>query len=209
MILTFQITIFKLLELPSVIRFVVDFSRRLCRWSFAYPVAHSLPRQTGYLAEVDLALLIAHDIQGVILDLDNTIVSEDDRYLSPNSETWIERAKHAGLKLFILSNGKRLYRLNYWSARLRIPAIHRAQKPFPMAFRKALIHMQLQPNQIVVIGDSRHTDIVGAWLMGCSSIQVATLPHPYHWWEKLLGKYIQTSYPINYEIWKCHLHDHR
>jgi predicted HAD superfamily phosphohydrolase YqeG len=55
--------------------------------------------------------------------------------------------------------------------------------------------MQLQPERVVVIGDSRHTDILGAWLIGCPSIQVASLPHPYSWWEKLFGKYLQNPYP--------------
>lgn len=168
-----------------------------------------LPQRAYNLASIDLDLLMAYDIQGVILDLDNTIVSEDDRYLSPDSEKWIERAKQTGLKLFILSNGKRLHRLNYWSIRLDIPALHCARKPFPRAFRKALVHMELQPDRVVVIGDSRHTDIVGAWLVGCSSIQVATLPHPCRWWEKLLGNYIQISYPIEHELWKCHPYDYR
>jgi len=37
--------------------------------------------------------------------------------------------------------------------------------------------MQFQPKQVSYY-DSRHTDMLGAWLVGCPSIQVATLPHP-------------------------------
>ena len=158
-------------------------------------------REAYTLASIDLDWLQVSGIQGVILDLDNTIVSEDDRYLSPGAETWITQAKLQGLKFFILSNGKRKYRVKFWSHRLDIPAINPAKKPFPFAFRQALKYMQLQSKQVVVIGDSRHTDILGAWLVGCSSIQVATLPHPFRWWEKLLGKRVQTPLPSGYEIW--------
>lgn len=158
------------------------------------------PRTDYRVATIKIELLEASGIKGVILDLDNTIVSEDDRYLSPGAEAWIKQAKLAGLKFYILSNGKRRYRLKYWCYRLDMPAINPARKPFPFAFIKAMKHMKLKPKQVVVIGDSRHTDILGAWLVGCSSIQVATLPHPFRWWEKLFGKRVQTAYPIDHEL---------
>lgn len=158
-------------------------------------------RKAHILAEINLDELLSPGIQGIILDLDNTIVSEDDRYLSPGSVIWVTRAKNLGFKLFMLSNGKRRYRVEYWSQYLEIPAINPAKKPFPFAFRKAMQHMQLEPHQVVVIGDSRHTDVLGAWFVGCPSIQVASLPHPPRWWEKLLGKYVQTPYPPKYELW--------
>ena len=159
-------------------------------------------QKTAYrLGEIDIHLLTSYGIRGIILDLDNTIVSEDDRYLSPGAEAWIEQAKLQGLIFFILSNGKRRGRVKVWSERLNIPAINPARKPFPSAFRKALKHMQLQPQQVMVIGDSSHTDILGAWLVGCHSIQVATLPHPFRWWEKLLGKRVQIPYPHGHELW--------
>jgi uncharacterized protein len=155
----------------------------------------SFPIKADTLAAIDIDCLGASGITGIILDLDNTIVSEDDRYLSPDAEAWIDRARSLGFKFFLLSNGKRRYRVEYWSNYLDIPAIHPAKKPFPAAFHHAMRQMQLLPKQVVVIGDSRHTDLLGAWLVGCRSIQVASLPHPPRWWEKLLGKYLQIPYP--------------
>jgi len=164
-------------------------------------VAVSFPAQVSLLADVDLSMLQAKGIVGAILDLDNTIVSEDDRYLSPGAEAWIQQAKQAGIKIFILSNGKRRYRVDAWMQRLDVPAISPAKKPFPFAFRKAFRYLQLTPAQVVVIGDSRHTDMLGAWIAGCIGIQVASLPHPPRWWEKLLGKHVQTPYPAYLELW--------
>jgi HAD superfamily phosphatase (TIGR01668 family) len=144
---------------------------------------------------------MAHGIQGVILDLDNTIVSEHDRYLSPGAEAWIQQAKQEGLRFFILSNGKRHYRVKFWSDRLDIPAFSPAKKPLPYGFRKALHTLQLAPAQVVVIGDSRHTDKLGARIIGCHWIQVASLPHPPRWWERILGKWVQIPYPKHLELW--------
>ncbi|MGA7933192.1 MAG: YqeG family HAD IIIA-type phosphatase [Kovacikia sp.] len=161
---------------------------------------HSL-RQAHTLASIEINHLLAAGIRGVILDLDNTIISEDDQFLSPHAETWINQAKSLGLQFFILSNGKRHYRVKYWSTQLDIPAINPAHKPFPYAFRLALMAMHLTPKQVVVIGDSRHTDVLGAWLIGSPCIQVASLPHPPRWWEKLLGKYLQIPYPTHLKLW--------
>ncbi|MDJ0795349.1 MAG: YqeG family HAD IIIA-type phosphatase [Calothrix sp. MO_167.B12] len=163
---------------------------------------HRLPARVNVLANIDIDCLKNCGIKGIILDLDNTIISEDDRYLSPEAENWIKQAKLAGLSFFILSNGKCRDRVLYWSERLDIPAINPAKKPFPHSFRKAITYMQLQPKQIIVIGDSFHTDVMGARFCGCSYIQVATLPHPPRWWERLAGKFVQTPYPKGYEIWE-------
>jgi uncharacterized protein len=161
----------------------------------------NFPQRAYKLASIDPTSLQQQGIQGIILDLDNTIVSEDDRYLSPGAETWVQSAKQQGMKFFILSNGKRRHRVVYWSKRLGIPALSPARKPFPKSFRKAIVRMGLTPRQVVVIGDSRHTDVLGAWLVGCASIQVATLPHPFRWWEKLFGKMVQTPYRDRHELW--------
>ncbi|AFY91698.1 YqeG family HAD IIIA-type phosphatase [Chamaesiphon minutus] len=163
---------------------------------------HSLPKRAKILASVSLGRLMDSAIQGIIIALDNTIVSEDDRYISPYAVTWINLAKQLGFKIFILSNGKHTYRVKFWSNRLDIPAIHSARKPFPTAFRRALRHMQLPPERVVVIGDSYHTDILGAWIAGCHSIQVASLPHRPKLWEKLIGRYVQTTYPRGQELWE-------
>lgn len=161
-----------------------------------------IPKQSQSIASINFDRLIDSGIQGIIIDLDNTIISEDDRYISPDAVTWIAQAKKLGFKLFILSNGKRYYRVRYWSEYLDISAISPSRKPFPAAFCKAMADMQLTPERVVVIGDSLHTDILGAWIVGCPSIQVASLPHPPRWWEKLIGKYVQTPYPIECELWE-------
>ena len=161
---------------------------------------YSFHRQSINLSSIDLAELTKYGIRGIILDLDNTLISEDDRYLSPGGETWIREAKLEDFKIFILSNGKRRYRVEYWSHRLHIPAINRAKKPFPFSFSQALAQMQLQRQQVVVIGDSRHTDVLGAWLTGLSSIQVASLPHPPRWWERILSRWLHLAYPVPEEL---------
>lgn len=162
----------------------------------------SLPAQVPYLASIELTILKASGFRGIILDLDNTIVSEDDRYLSPGAETWLQQAKQQGIQCILLSNGKRRYRTEFWSQRLQTPCFSPAGKPNPRIFHRALAAMQLQARDVVVIGDSWHTDLLGAWLVGCRSIQVASLPHPPRWWERLVGRWIQMPYPPHLDLWE-------
>lgn len=157
-------------------------------------------RKARFLSSISLDRLHQLGIKGIILDLDNTIISEDDRYLSPHAETWIKQARSQGFQFFILSNGKRRYRVQYWSDRLDIAAISPARKPFSSSFRKAMLHMRLHPKQVVVIGDSLHTDVLGALLVGCWSIQVTSLPHPPRWWERLLGRWLQTPAQLEWGL---------
>ena len=180
-----------------------DFKFFLLKWHRpSFKEKYRLPRRVHTLAQIEIDQIKTCGVKGIILDLDNTIVSEDDRYLSPWAEDWITQAKLAGLQFFILSNGKRRYRVEFWSHRLNIPALSPAKKPFPPAFLQAMADLRLPARQVVVIGDSLHTDVLGAWLSGCRCIQVATLPHPPRWWEKLAGKWVQQPYPAGHEIWE-------
>ncbi len=154
------------------------------------------------VADIDIARLKAQGILGIILDLDNTIVSEDDQYLSPHAEDWIESARQEGFKLFLLSNGKRKHRVDYWSHRLNMSAISPARKPRPGSFRLALRKMGLRPHQVVVVGDSFHTDVCGARIIGSSSIQICTLPHPPRWWESIAGRWLQQPDPDPKSLWR-------
>ncbi|MBD2593977.1 YqeG family HAD IIIA-type phosphatase [Nostoc spongiaeforme FACHB-130] len=163
--------------------------------------SNSLQQYVHTLAQIEIDQIQTCGIKGIILDLDNTIISEDDRFLSSWAEDWIVQAKLAGLQFFILSNGKRRYRVKFWSHRLDIPSLSPAKKPFPLAFRHAMAHMRLPAKQVVVIGDSLHTDFMGAWLCGCRFIQVASLPHPPRWWEKLASRWVQRPYPDEEELW--------
>lgn len=153
------------------------------------------------LADIDLEWLRHSGIEGIILDLDNTVISEDDRYFSPQYNNWLTAAKMGDFKLFILSNGHRRQRAAAWAERLELPLINPARKPFPGSFYKAMNRMQLPAEKVVVIGDSLHTDVIGAWLVGCHCIQVASLPHPPRWWEKLVGRWVQIPYPSDRELW--------
>jgi len=60
---------------------MLSLKARLLKLLFNYNT-YNFTRKAYTLASIDINLLKASGIHGVILDLDNTIISEDDRYLS-------------------------------------------------------------------------------------------------------------------------------
>jgi len=126
--------------------------------------------------EVDLSSLKKENIQGIILDLDNTLVPWGEKEASKEVIDWIGLVKSKGFKLCLVSNSH-LYsrKVNRLSNALKIPAIAGAFKPFPRAFRRATQIMNTSSSQTAVIGDQIFTDILGGNYLGMYTILVTPL----------------------------------
>ncbi len=112
------------------------------------------------IRHIDLQMLKAKGILGLILDIDNTLVPMHCKDADENVIEWIEELKSMGFKVCILSNAaeKRVIRFN---KKLKVTAVHRAYKPAGKAFLKAAHVMELEPENIAVVGDQIFTDIHG------------------------------------------------
>ncbi len=112
------------------------------------------------IRHIDLEMLKNRGIQGLILDIDNTLVPMHSKDADENAISWIAELKSKGFKVCILSNAakKRVLRFN---KKIDVTAIHRAYKPAGKAFLKAANEMKLEPENIAVVGDQIFTDIHG------------------------------------------------
>lgn len=112
------------------------------------------------IRHIDLDLLESKGIKGIILDIDNTLVPMHRKDADENATTWIAQLKSRGFKVCILSNAaeKRVLRFN---KDIDVIAIHRAFKPAGKAFLKAAEALELEPENIAVVGDQIFTDILG------------------------------------------------
>ena len=142
------------------------------------------------ITEIDPAELRARGIRGAIVDLDNTLVGF--RSLAPLEEdaAWVRRAHDAGVRVAVLTNNS-----TPWASQvakdLGVPCIPRARKPLPHGFRRATNVLELQPSEVVVIGDQLFTDVLGAKLAGLDVILVDPLvrhdpwnTRPLRWLER-------------------------
>lgn len=127
-----------------------------------------------YLNSVDeITPQILHDnkIQGIILDIDDTLVGFRATVPSDSVSSWIKTMKENNIKLCILSNNNSK-RVKTISELYDLPGVHRAFKPFRRGFYAAAKLLGLKPNQTAVAGDQIFTDVWGANVSGMFSILI-------------------------------------
>lgn len=124
---------------------------------------------------VDLASLRRSGIRGIILDLDNTIVNWNDTRVHCKARAWIEEARRLGMRICLASNAVRAGRVSQVAHSLDVPALTRAGKPFPRAFRRAMIQLGTEPHSTCAVGDQIFTDILGANWAGLTTVLVSPL----------------------------------
>ena len=108
--------------------------------------------------EITIELLNKNNIKGLLLDVDNTLIDFDLKILE-GSKDWINSLKENNFKLCILSNTNKIEKVKMVAKELDIPYVYFAKKPFKKGFKKGLKLLELQPNQIAVVGDQIMTDV--------------------------------------------------
>ena len=133
------------------------------------------------LFKIDLEMLKKRGIQGIIFDLDNTIIPRDQKNFSPDIAEWLLKLKEQNFKLCIVSNNRRQHRVSYLAQALDIPYIYKAGKPRRKAFRRAMQLLSTDANTTAVIGDQVFTDVYGGNRVGLFTILVVPLPGKEFW----------------------------
>lgn len=121
--------------------------------------------------ELDIEVLKKNSIEGIIIDIDNTLVPWAEKYADQRVIELVNMLKDNGFKLCILSNGTK-NRVSVFNRELKLPAVHSAAKPSSAAFKKALRLLGTKPQNTAVIGDQIFTDILGGNRIGLFTILV-------------------------------------
>jgi len=121
--------------------------------------------------EITPQFLKERNVEGIITDLDNTLVEWDRPLATPELTEWFKTMKENGIQMVIVSNNSEK-RVQAFADPLNIPYIYKAQKPIGRAFRKALDMLKLPKEKVVVIGDQLLTDILGGNRSGFHTILV-------------------------------------
>lgn len=120
--------------------------------------------------DIKLEVLMRKNIKGLIIDIDNTL-GEWRKEPSENVIRWLESLKTNGIKICLVSNNRRA-RVEMYSRRLMLHAIHGAFKPRRRAFISAMILMNTLPEETAVVGDQIFTDIYGGNRLNLYTIYV-------------------------------------
>lgn len=100
-------------------------------------------------------------IKGIITDLDNTLIEWNRHEATEEIAKWVKEMERAGIKVIIASNNKEA-RVKRFAEPLGIPFIFKARKPLGAAYLAALKELQLNRNEVIMLGDQLLTDIMGA-----------------------------------------------
>lgn len=123
------------------------------------------------LLDLTPQMLKDREIELLILDLDNTISPYGEKLPSEKVLKWTEDMKKGGIKLYIVSNSKKV-RPDVFAKEMDIPFVKRAKKPSPKFIQKAMEDMNISAEKTALAGDQIFTDTLGANLAGVSSILV-------------------------------------
>ncbi|QUH26670.1 YqeG family HAD IIIA-type phosphatase [Serpentinicella alkaliphila] len=137
--------------------------------------------------EIDLKKLKDNNIKGLIIDIDNTLVAWDIKYASEDTKKWLLNLLKEGFKVCLVSNNTE-DRVVTFNEELKLPAIHRANKPRRGAFRKAMTKMGTDINCTAIIGDQIFTDILGGNRMGIYTVLVVPIESKEFWWTTLVRR---------------------
>lgn len=137
--------------------------------------------------EIDLEQLKAANIQGLIIDIDNTLVAWDQQWASEETKAWLLSLKEHGFKVCLVSNNTE-DRVVKFNEALKLPAIHRATKPRRGAFKRAMALMGTDVKNTAVIGDQIFTDVLGGNRMGLTTVLVVPIKSKEFWWTTFVRK---------------------
>ena len=122
------------------------------------------------ITKISTAFLKEHGIEGVILDVDNTLVGHNVAIPEDKILSHIRGWEKEGIKLCVVSNNTEK-RVKSFCEKINIKYyVSDALKPRKKGYINASCEMKLEMGKIAAIGDQVFTDVWGAKRAGCMAI---------------------------------------
>lgn len=134
--------------------------------------------------EIDTKMLKEQGIKGIIFDIDNTLVPYDVAYPTEEIIDFFERLKKEGFQICLASNNTE-DRVVKFNEHLKVFAIHKSGKPRRRGLHKAMELMNLQKDQVAMVGDQIFTDVFAGNRAGAHSILVVPVSDKDEWITKI------------------------
>jgi len=110
-------------------------------------------------------------IKGLILDVDNTLTTDENPVPPESIVKWLETMRKNGIKLIIVSNNHD-ERVRVFAEPLGLDYVCESLKPSKKGYTEAMQKMGLEPHEVAGVGDQLFTDVWGANFSGITSIYV-------------------------------------
>jgi len=120
---------------------------------------------------IDAAFLRKNGIEGLILDVDNTLSLQDSPFAERGVTEWIGQMRELGVKMAAVSNNTKK-RLKPLADELGLEFVHFGCKPLPFGIKKGAKLLGLPKNKVVMVGDQILSDVIGGKLSGIRTVLV-------------------------------------
>ena len=109
---------------------------------------------------VTIDRLRENNIKGIVLDVDNTLIDLQHNLIE-GAEEWCDNLKKQNIKFCILSNSNNKQKIIKVAKALDIPYIYFGTKPLKRGFKRASDKLNIDLENLAIIGDQIFTDIIG------------------------------------------------
>jgi uncharacterized protein len=150
----------------------------------------------GNIFDLTPQILQENGIEGLILDVDETLVPFNTKEASIELKQWITEIRQTN-PIWLVSNNISHARINNIAESVNLPFIFAAQKPSRRKLREAATGMNLSVEKVAMVGDRLFTDVLAGNRLGMFTILV----------EPMIDPLVAIrSHPIrDFEIWLSQL----
>lgn len=140
------------------------------------------------VSEIDFAVLNESGYKLVVFDFDNTLEPWKSTSISKDRILLLKAVERLGMKVAIISNGKKERIQKVASAIPGLYAVGEARKPFPIKVSKLAKSLGIPPHKIVIIGDQLFTDVTMGNLLGSYTIKVEPISDNEFFWTRFMRR---------------------
>ncbi len=150
------------------------------------------------ITDIDLSLLRDNGIEGLILDVDNTLSTHHGEVLVDGLREWLDNMQENGIRLMILSNSKEK-RVGPFANKLNLDYFSVGLKPLPFGYWKTTRKMGIKLKNTAIVGDQLFTDSLGGHLAGVKTIILNPIK-PEEMWSFRVRRYFEKKLYKHYKF---------
>ncbi len=156
----------------------------------------------GCILHLTPEILQQNNLNGLLLDVDETLVPMSVKQASDELHVWIESFKPT-TSIWLVSNNLSRARISGIAKALDLPYLLGARKPSRRKLRQAAAAMKIPIEQIAMVGDRLFTDVLAGNRLGMFTILVepmvdpaeAARRYPIHTLEVWLSQALGATFP--------------